>query len=165
MVLGIPVLSFVFVHTLITLVAIGAGLAMLAGMMGNKRRDPAHAIFLLFSVLTAITGFVIQVTPATPAVQLGVLLSVLLLIVLPARYVFSMRGAWRWIYVVTATAALYLNCFVLVVQLFLKVPTLHAIAPGAPPSGPVFAAVQGLVLILFVIAGLVAVRRFRPRPV
>ena len=160
---GIPILSFVFVHTLITLVAIGSGLVMLAGMTSNRRRDGAHAIFLLFSVLTAITGFVIQVRPVTPAVTLGVILSVVLLIALAARYVFAMRGTWRWIYVVTATAALYFNCFVLVVQIFVKMPALHAIAPGTPPSGPVFGAVQGVVLLALVVAGYLGVRRFRPR--
>lgn len=160
---GIPIDSFVFVHTLITLVAIVAGLVMLAGMLRNARDDLAHTVFLLFSVLTAITGFMIQVTPVTPAVILGVLLSLALIVALVARYAYRMRGAWRWIYVVAAIASLYFNCFVLVVQSFQKVPALHAIAPGIPPAGPVFAATQGLVLIALVVAGFLAVRRFRPR--
>ena len=62
----------------------------------------------------------------------------------------------------TALVSLYLNCFVLVIQTFLKVPALHAIAPGAPPSGPVFAVVQGIVLVFFVIMTIGTVRRFRP---
>jgi len=160
---GIPIASFVFVHTLITLVAILSGLAMLSGMLSGGRRGSAtHTVFLLFSVLTAITGFIIQVKPVTPAVILGVLLSVLLIIALAARYLFGLRGAWRSIYVVTAVASLYLNCFVLVVQSFQKVPALHAIAPGPAPGGPVFGATQGVVLIGFVVAGFLAVRRFRP---
>jgi len=160
---GIPIASFVFIHTLITLVAIVSGLVMLSGMLSGGRRGSAtHTVFLLFSVLTAITGFMIQVKPVTPAVILGVLLSVLLIIALAARYLFGLRGAWRSIYVVTAVAALYFNCFVLVVQSFQKVPALHAIAPGVPPAGPVFGATQGVVLIAFVVAGFLAVRRFRP---
>lgn len=159
---GIPIASFVFVHTLITLIAIASGLVMLAGMIGNRRQDNVHAVFLLFSALTAITGFVIQTQPVTPAVATGILLSVLLLIALPARYLFRMAGSWRWIYAVTATAALYLNCFVLVIQAFQKVPALHALAPGKAPGGPVFAAAQGIVLIAILLAGYAAVRRFRP---
>ena len=159
---GIAINSFVFVHTLITLVAIAAGLVMLVGMVRNQRMDLVHAVFLLFSVLTAITGFVIQVTPVSPAVIFGFLLSVLLAVALVARYVQHMAGAWRWIYVVTAVASLYLNCFVLVVQSFLKVPALHALVPGVPPAGPLFGAAQGAVLLLFVVAGFLAVRRFRP---
>lgn len=159
---GIPVGSFVFVHTLITLVAIAAGLVMLLGMLRNQRMDMIHAIFLLFSVLTAVTGFVIQITPVTPAVLFGILLSMLLAVALLARYGRRMAGAWRWIYVVTAVASLYLNCFVLVVQSFLKVPALHALAPAAPPAGPVFGATQGAVLLFFVVTGFLATRRFHP---
>lgn len=159
---GIPVFSFVFVHTLITLVAIVAGLIMLFAMLGNRKSGGATSIFLLFSVLTAITGFIIQTVPVTPAVVTGVLLSLALIPALLARYVFGFAGAWRWIWVVTAFIALYLNCFVLVIQSFLKVPALHALAPGAPPGGPVFGAVQGLVLVFFVVSGFLALRRFRP---
>jgi hypothetical protein len=51
---------------------------------------------------------------------------------------------------------------VLIIQGFLKIPALTALAPGNPPSGPVFAVVQGLVLLFFVIAIIGAARRFRP---
>lgn len=160
---GIPVGSFVFVHTMITLVAIVTGLLALFGILRNDRMNTMTAIFLLFTVLTDITGFMIQIKPVTPAVTLGVVLAAVMLPALAARYLFAMRGAWRWIYVVTATISLYLNCFVLVVQSFSKIPALHAIAPGVPPAGPVFAATQGVVLILFIIAGFLGVRRFHPR--
>ncbi|MEI9886289.1 MAG: hypothetical protein WDN08_07250 [Rhizomicrobium sp.] len=161
---GIPVDSFVFVHTLITLVAIVAGLVMLWGMLRNERMDLVHTIFLLFSVLTAATGFILQVTPVTPAVATGVVLSVALVAALAARYGYRLAGSWRWIYVVGAVLSLYLNCFVLVVQSYLKVPALHALAPGLPPAGPVFGATQAAVLVAFIVAGYFAVRRFHPRP-
>ena len=161
---GIALNSLVFVHTLITLVAIAAGLVMLVGMLRNQRMEMAHTVFLVFSVLTAVTGFMIQVAPVSPAVIFGFLLSGLLAVALVARYLQHMTGAWRWIYVVTAVASLYLNFFVLVVQSFLKVPALHALVPSVPPAGPLFGAVQGVVLLLFVAAGFLAVRRFHPRP-
>jgi len=159
---GIPVGSFVFVHTIITLAAIASGLVVLFGLLRNNRMNALTAIFLLFSVLTDITGFVIQIKPVTPAVMLGAILAAVLLPTLAARYLFAMRGMWRWIYVVGATLSLYLNCLVLVVQSFLKVPALHAIVPAAPPAGPIFAATQGVVLILFIVAGYLGVRRFHP---
>jgi hypothetical protein len=87
---------------------------------------------------------------------------VLLEIAVFALYGQKLVGAWRWIYVVTAMLSLYLNVFVLVIQSFLKVPVLHALAPSVPPSEPPFAVVQGIVLVLFVIAIVAAVRRFRP---
>lgn len=160
---GIPIGSFVFVHTMITLVAIVAGLIAQFGLLRNNRMNGVTAVFLLFTVLTDVTGFMIQVKPVTPAVIFGVILAAVLIPALAARYLFALRGAWRWIYVVTATLSLYLNCFVLVVQSFSKVPALHALAPGAPPAGPVFGATQGVVLILFIIAGYLGVRRFHPR--
>jgi hypothetical protein len=94
--------------------------------------------------------------------MIGILSLVLLAIACIALYGMKLSGAWRWIYVVTATIALYLNIFVLIIQAFLKIPALTALAPGNPPSGPVFAVVQGLVLLFFVIAIIGAVRRFRP---
>jgi len=87
---------------------------------------------------------------------------VLLAIACIALYGMKLSGAWRWIYVVTAMIALYFNVFVLVIQAFLKVGPLHALAPSVPPSEPPFAAVQGIVLVFFVIVIIGAARRFRP---
>src|ERR1700742_2699043 len=101
MILGLT--PFVAFHTAITLVAIVSGLLMLFAMLRGDRSDAMTAVFLLFSALTAITGFIIQIHPATPAVQLGVILSVLVILAVAARYVFAMRGMWRLIYVVSAT--------------------------------------------------------------
>jgi hypothetical protein len=160
---GIPVGSFVFVHTIITLIAIVAGLIAQLGLLRNQRMNAITAIFLLFTVLTVVTGFMIQITPVSPAVLFGYITTAAVVPALAARYPFAMRGAWRRIYVVTATLSLYLNVFVLVVQSFVKVPALHAIVPALPPAGPVFGATQGVVLILFIIAGYLGVRRFHPR--
>jgi hypothetical protein len=62
--------------------------------------------------------------------------------------------------VVTAVLALYLNCFVLVVQAFQKIAFLNAFAPTG--TEPPFGAAQGATLLLFVILGFLAVRRYRP---
>lgn len=84
----------------------------------------------------------------------------LLALALPGLYVFKLAGHWRWIYVVTAIAALYLNCFVGVVQTFLKIPFFNALAPTQ--TEPAFGIAQ-LALLVFIIAmGVMAVRRFRP---
>jgi len=94
--------------------------------------------------------------------MIGILSLVLLAIACIALYVTELSGAWRWIYLLTAMVSLYLNMFVLVIRSFLKVPALTALAPGIPPSGPVFAVVQGIVLVFFVVAIIGAIRRFRP---
>jgi hypothetical protein len=96
--------------------------------------------------------------------MVGILSLVLLAIACLALYVMKLSGPWRWIYVLTALASLYFNVFVLVIQSFLKVPALTALAPGNPPSGPVFAVVQGVVLVFFAVMIIGAMRRYRPVP-
>jgi hypothetical protein len=77
-----------------------------------------------------------------------------------ALYKQRLVGAWRPIYVVTASVSLYLNVFVLVAQSFMKVSGLNALAPTQ--SEPPFAITQGVVLVIFIMIALIAVVRFRP---
>ena len=122
------------------------------------------AIFLLFTILTSATGFVIPplvFEKLLPSHLFGFLSLVLLAVACFALYGKKLSGAWRWIYVLTALISLYLNVFVLVVQSFLKVPALHALAPSVPPAEPPFAIAQGIVLVFFVIVIIGAIRRFR----
>lgn len=165
MILGMSVATFVMVHVAISLIAIVAGFVVMFGMLGSNRMPGLTAIFLLFTILTSATGFVIPpllTETFLPSHLFGVLSLILLAIACIALYGMKLAGAWRWIYVVTALAALYLNVFVLVVQSFLKIPALTALAPGNPPAGPVFAVVQGIVLVFLVIMIIGACRRFRP---
>jgi hypothetical protein len=151
---------FLFVHVLISLIAIVTGLIVLFGMVRNDRMNSMTLIFLLFTAATTITGFGLPLHGLTPAVILGIVSLVVLIPTFAARYAFGMRGAWRWIYVLGAVIALYFNCFVLVVQSFLKIPALNALAPTG--SEPPFAIVLGLVLLFFFVTGYLAVKRFRP---
>jgi hypothetical protein len=157
--------TFVQVHTIISLIAIVAGILVMFGMLSSKRPGGLTAIFLLLTILTSATGFLIPPLVSDkllPSHIIGGLSLVLLLIACIALYAMKLSGSWRWIYAVTALLALYFNVFVLVIQSFLKIPALTAIAPGNPPSGPVFAVVQGVVLVFFVLMIIGAVRRFRP---
>jgi len=158
MILGMTL--FTFVHVVISLIAILSGLIVLFGMIGNDRMDRMTAVFLLFTVATSVTGFFFPIHALTPALVLGTISIVVLVVAIAARYAFAMRGAWRWIFVVTALAAQYFNCFVLVVQLFLKIPTLHALAPSG--SEPPFVIAQALLPLFYIVAGYFAVTRFRP---
>ena len=153
---------YTIIHVIISLIGIVAGIFVLFGLLGSNRLPGWTALFLLTTILTSATGFGFPFTALLPSHMIGILSLVLLAIACIALYGMKLSGAWRWIYVVTATIALYLNIFVLIIQAFLKIPALTALAPGNPPSGPVFAVVQGLVLLFFVIAIIGAVRRFRP---
>jgi hypothetical protein len=159
--------TFVTVHVIISLIGIVAGIIVMFGLLGSNRMPGLTAIFLLFTILTNATGFLIPpllTETLLPSHMIGILSLVLLAIACIALYGLKLSGAWRWIYVVTAMLSLYLNVFVLIIQSFLKVPALHALAPSVPPSEPPFAIVQGIVLLFFVIVIIGAVRRYRPMP-
>ena len=162
MVLGMSLSAFTTLHVIISLIGIVSGLVVLSGLFGSNRMPGITALFLLTTILTSATGFLFPVEKLLPSHMVGILSLVLLAIACIALYVSKLSGAWRWIYVATAMIALYFNVFVLVIQGFLKVPALTALAPGNPPSGPVFAVVQGIVLLFFVVAIIGAIRRFRP---
>jgi hypothetical protein len=162
MVLGMSLATFTLVHVVISLIAIAAGLLVMFGLLGSNRMPGMTAIFLLFTILTNATGFLFPFTQLLPSHIIAIIGLVLLAIACLALYGMKLAVAWRWIYVVTAMLSLYLNIFVLVIQSFLKIPVLHALAPSVPPSEPPFAAVQGLVLLFFVVVIIGSIRRFRP---
>ena len=165
MILGMSLHTFVLVHTIISIVAIIAGFIVMFGMLKSTRPGGLTALFLVLTILTSATGFLIPPLVSDkllPSHIIGALSLVLLAIACVALYAMKLSGWWRWIYAVTALLALYFNTFVLVIQSFLKIPALTAVAPGNPPSGPVFAVVQGVVLVFFVLMIIGAVRRFRP---
>ncbi len=167
MILGMSLSTFVAVHTIVSLVAILAGLVVMFGMLGSNRMPGLTAIFLLLTILTSATGFLIPplvTEKLLPSHLFGFLSLALLAVACFALYGQKLSGKWRWIYVLTALISLYLNVFVLVIQSFLKVPALHALAPSVPPAEPPFAIAQGIVLVFFVIVIIGAVRRFRPLP-
>ena len=165
MILGMSLATFVLVHVVISLIGIVAGIIVMFGMLGSKRMPGLTAIFLLFTILTSATGFLIPpllLEKTLPSHMVGLLSLVLLAITCFALYGMKLTGAWRWIYALTALVSLYLNVFLLVIQSFLKVPALHALAPSVPPAEPPFLVVEGLALGFFVIVIIGAVRRFRP---
>jgi hypothetical protein len=164
MVLGMSLATFTLAHVIISLIGIVSGIIVMFGMLGARRLPGLTAIFLLTTILTSATGFLFPFTHLLPSHMVGILSLVLLAIACIALYGMKLSGAWRWIYAVTALASLYLNVFVLIIQSFLKIPVLHALAPSVPPSEPPFAAVQGIVLLFFIIVIIGAVRRFRPTP-
>src|ERR1700757_1340155 len=152
--------TYTLIPVIISLIGIGTGLIVLFGMFGDKRLDGMTALFLATTALTSLTGFGFPFEHITPGFILGVLSLIVLAIAIPARYTFRMSGRWRAIYVITAVIALYLNCFVLIAQSFMKVPALHALAPNG--NEPPFAIAQGILLVLFIVACVLAVKKFHP---
>ena len=162
MILGMSLSAFTTLHVVISLIAIASGIIVMFGLLGSNRMPGLTATFLLFTILTSATGFLFPFTVLLPSHMVGILSLVLLAIALIALYAMKLSGAWRWIYVVTAMLSLYLNVFILVIQSFLTVPALRALAPDLPLAQPPHAITQAIVLLFFIIAIIAAVRRFRP---
>ena len=160
MILGMTTSTFTLVHVLLSLVGIGSGLLVVYGLLIGKRFDGATAIFLTTTVATSVTGFLFPFDHLLPSHKVGIISLVMLALAVTARYAFHLAGAWRRIYVITAVIALYLNVFVLVVQSFLKIPALKAMAPTQ--TEPPFLVAQGIVLLIFVGLTILAAIKFRP---
>jgi hypothetical protein len=159
MTLGLSLEAFTILHVAISLIGILSGFVVVFGLVGGKRLDGWTALFLTTTLLTSVTGFMFPFEKVTPGIKLGIISVVVLAIAIAARYAFHLSGAWRTIYAVGATLALYLNVFVLVVQSFEKVPALHALAPTG--SEPAFWAAQLVVLAAFLVLGTSATIKFR----
>ena len=151
--------TFLLIHVVISLVGIFSGLVVIGGLVAGARLDRWTGLFLATTILTSVTGFGFPFTSVKPPHVVGALSLIVLAICVTARYGKRLDGGWRVTYVVSASIALYLNVFVLVVQLFTKTPPLAQLAPTL--AEPPFAVTQGLVLALFVWLGWAAVRGFR----
>lgn len=151
--------TYTLVHVVISLVGIASGLVVLYGLLRGRDLDRWTLLFLTTTVLTSVTGFGFPFQRFLPSHAVGIVSLIALALAIYARYPRRLAGAWRRIFVVGAVLSLYLNVFVLVVQLFLKVPALNALAPTQ--SEPPFQLTQLVFLLLFVVLGVVAVLRFR----
>jgi hypothetical protein len=160
MMLGMSLQTFTQFHVIISLIGVAAGLVAVFGMLGAKRLPGWTALFLITTVLTSVTGFMFPFTKLLPSHVVGIISLVVLALALIGLYARHLAGSWRAIYVVTAVLALYLNVFVAVVQSFLKIPALHALAPLGTETP--FKIAQGVVLVAFVIIGWKAVKKFHP---
>ena len=145
-------------HTLISIVAIVAGIPVLLGFLRN-RTSRWTTTYVVATALTLITSFMFPYNGFTPAIGVGILCILIFLPTLYAKYRAGLAGLWRPVWVIGSTALLYFNCFVLIVQSFLKVPPLHALAPSG--SEPPFAVAQGILLVAAIVLGFLAARRFR----
>ena len=162
MVFGMSLATYTAAHVAISLVGIGSGLVVLFGLLKGKNFRGWAGLFLATTVATSVTGFGFPAEHFLPSHGVGILSLIALVGAIAALYRFRLAGGWRRTYVICAVVALYLNCFVLVVQSFEKVDALKALAPTQ--SEPPFAIAQLVVLALFVFAGIQAAKRFRVEP-
>jgi hypothetical protein len=147
-------------HTWLSLIALAAGIVVTGGLLRGRSLPGWTGMFLATAVATSVTGFPLPATQFLPSHAVGILALASLAVAILARYRFGLAGAWRWIYIVTAITNVYLLAFVGVVQAFLKVPALRALAPTG--SEPPFAVTQLLLLVIFGALTVAAAKLFRP---
>src|SRR3954462_9184637 len=135
-------------HTWLSLIALGAGMVVIMGLISGRAMPAWTAVFLLTATGTSATGFALPFERVLPSHIVGGIALVALAVALLAQYRFRLAGAWRWAYTLAASASVYLLAFVDVAQAFLKVPGLNALAPTW--SEALFAVTQFVVLAVFV---------------
>jgi hypothetical protein len=160
MILGMSISTFTLVHTVLSLIGIVSGVVVVLGMLNAKRLDGWTMLFLATTVLTCMTGFFFPLDHILPSHIVGAITLAALAAAILAIYAYRLAGSWRWIYVIGAVVALYLNVFVGVVQAFLKLPFLQPLAPTQ--SEPPFLIAQLAVMAIFLVLGFLAVRKFHP---
>jgi hypothetical protein len=153
---------YTLLHVVLSLVGIFSGLLVVGGFVAGKRFDGWGSVFLATTVATNVSGFGFPFETFLPSHAVAILSLLVLTVVIVARYFRYLAGPWRGIYVIGSVLAVYLNVFVLLAQLFLRLPALIALAPTQ--KEPPFLATQVLILALFVWLGLAAVKGFRAAP-
>lgn len=151
--------TFLLIHILISLAGIATGFIVLGGWISGRHLRGWTPAFLISTTLVSVTGLLLPLNGLTPAVVLAILSLLILAVAIYALTVGRRAGRWETVYTIAALAALYLNFFVLVAQLFQKTPALKALAPTQ--SEPPFAISQALVLALFIVLGVSAVKRLK----
>jgi len=162
MILGLSITTYTLLHTVLSLLGIVAGLVVAGALASGTRLDRWAAVFVVTTVLANASGFGFPFVKLLPSHIVGAVSLMVLAAVIVADYVKHLAGAWRATYAVGVVLATYLNVFVLVAQLFKRIPVLFLLAPTQ--SEPPFALTQALVVLLFVWLGVAAVRGARPAP-
>ena len=148
--------AFTAFHVVLSLIGIGSGVVAIYGLLKAKTPHGWTQTFLATTAATSMTGFLFPFHGVTPAQVLGVLSLIALTVASLSIYRYHLQGIWRRTYAITAVMALYFNVFVLVVQLFRRVPALSTMAPTQ--SEPPFQIAQLAVLLLFAAIGIRVVK-------
>lgn len=150
-------------HVAVSLVGIASGFVLIRDFLHSRFRSGVVWTFLATTTLTSLTGYLFHRDQVLPSHVVG---AVALLVLVPtwlAWRPYRLFGGWRRVFVVGATLSQWLNVFVLVAQLFQKIPALHRLAPTGAELP--FGLGQGVVFVLFVAIAVVAWRRNRASPV
>jgi hypothetical protein len=160
MILGMSIANFTAFHVALSLVGIVSGFLVIIGMLSNRSLPGWTALFLITTIATSVTGFLFPSTAIDPAQVVGIISLLVLGTALIARYTYHLVGIARGAYIIAVLLAQWLNSFVAVVQSFQKIPLVHALAPTQ--KEPPFLIAQVALMLLMVLLGVVALRKYHP---
>ena len=153
---GLAVLTLF--HVALSPVGILTGFVVLFALFSSRQSNGWTSAFLVTTAATSVTGFLFPFHRFLPSHAIGIVSLLVLAVTIPALYVFHLAGPWRRTYVIGAVIALYLNVFVLIAQFFMKIPALKALA--RTQSEPPFLGTQVVVMLIFIVLGVLAAKRF-----
>ncbi len=146
-------------HTWLSLAALVLGIVLIRNLLASRLNPTLASAFLATAILTSATGFVLPSSGFLPSHIIGIASLFVLGVAAAALFVFGLKGRWTPAFVLGVVIGTYLDAFVAVAQSFMKIPVLRAMAPTG--SEPPFAIAQGVLLMIFIALGVLAVRRFR----
>ena len=139
---------FTACHVILSLIGILAGFVVVAGLLTSRRLDAWTAVFPGSTLPTSVTRFLFPIHGIAPGLIFGLLSLILPALAIYGRYPRHLEGGWRRTYAISSVTVLYLNFFILIVQLFEKVPALKTLAPTKAEAPFKLAQVSALVLVI-----------------
>lgn len=146
-------------HVLVSLAGILLGALAVYGMVGGHLGKRTNAWFLYTTIATSVSGFLLPADRFLPSHAIGIMSLIALTFSCAALWRYGLQGGWLKTYTISAVIALYLNVFVLVVQIYRHVPFANQLAPTQ--TEPAFQVTQLVVLVAFLGLGVLAVKGVR----
>ncbi|WP_019467563.1 hypothetical protein [Dyella japonica] len=149
------------IHTLLSIAALLDGMETVHKLAFGGISWSRHSTFIATALATSITGFLFPFHGVTPAIAVGVVATIVLVVALIGRPKAAQSRGWAIGYSACLIASEYFLFFVAVAQAFTKIPALHALAPTL--KEPAFGIVQIIVLLTFVTLAILTIRRLSTR--
>lgn len=159
MILGINAATFTLAYGLLSLLGIGAGFAVVFGLLTARRLPFWTALFFAAATLACLTGFLFPFHGMTLNLEMEIPALAVLMVAAVGRYRCDLAGSWRPTYVVGVMTALYFSVFVLVEQCFERLLPPTTRAPQRP--GLPLQLTQLAVFAVFAVTTHFALKRFR----
>jgi hypothetical protein len=150
-----------FVYAVCDLVAIVAGTIVLFGLLTGELTDKWAVLFLRCTLAASVIGLFFSLHDFTLVQRCSMLAVYASGVAILAWRKFHLSGVWRTIFALAITILLYLNVVVAIDQVFEQMFRFTRLAPAQFELTS--RATQCVVMVLFAVIAIVAVKRFHSR--